>query len=119
MISDKRFPRQVRLLHSSDYNKVFKETRCKSSDKYLTLLACPNDKTFPRLGLAISKKQLKSAVVRHRVKRIIRESFRHHKIGLGSLDIVVLGRNAADVDKKILSRSLQRHWEVLAKKCKD
>ena len=119
MTSDKRFPRQARLLHSSDYGKVFKQTHCKSSDKYLTLLACHNNKTFPRLGLAISKKQLKTAVVRHRVKRVIRESFRHHKAELGGLDIVVLGRTAANVDKMILRRSLQRHWEILVDKCKD
>lgn len=119
MISDKRFPRQVRLLNNSEYQKVFKETHCKSSDQYLTLLACPNNKFYPRLGLAISKKQLKTAVVRHRVKRIIRESFRHNKEALQGLDIVVLGKRAADVNNMALNKSLEKHWQVLAKKCKN
>lgn len=119
MASDNRFPRQLRLLCSSQYQKVFKEAQCRSSDKYLTLLACRNNKVHPRLGLAISKKHLKTAVLRHRVKRLIRESFRQNKKILGGLDIVVLGKSAANANNKVLADCLLRHWQVLVEKYKN
>ena len=65
-----------------------------------------------RLGLAISKKNCRHASGRNRIKRVVRESFRHHKVELTGLDIVVLnqpGCGAASNDS--LFDSLARHWE--------
>ena len=56
----------------------------------------PTGKEFPsRLGISVSKK-VGNSVVRHRVKRLIRESHRlnRHKIADG-FDIVVIARNEA------------------------
>lgn len=64
-----------------------------------------------RLGLAISKKNCRLAAGRNRLKRIVRESFRHHRSQLNAIDIVVL--NKADTHKalnKELFDSLARHW---------
>jgi ribonuclease P protein component len=70
---------------------------------------------YPRLGLAIAKKHLKLASHRNRLKRIVRESFRHKQSDFAGVDIVVLSR--PDVVKKdpIQIRSaLERHWLTVA-----
>ncbi|HET6632637.1 MAG TPA: ribonuclease P protein component [Rhodanobacteraceae bacterium] len=48
-----------------------------------------------RLGLAVSRKVSKRAVERNRIKRSVRESFRHHRAGLPPLDVLVIARSAA------------------------
>ena len=87
----------------------------KSSDRYFTVLARANGLAYPRLGLAISRKVDKSAVARNRIKRIVRESFRHHQSQFGGLDWVVMGRaSLTQQENAILFASLQRHWQRLA-----
>ena len=46
------------------------------------------DGTDALLGLVIGRKQVKSAVGRNRIKRILREQFRLRRSGLPSLDVV-------------------------------
>ncbi|MEN8220394.1 MAG: ribonuclease P protein component [Pseudomonadota bacterium] len=112
------FTRQLRLLKAQDYKYVF-ERPAKSTDPYLTVLARPNGRDFARLGLAISKKRLKRAVDRNRLKRLIRESFRHHQSHLAGLDCVVLAKNGvAQVNNHTLLLSLARHWQQLSHRCK-
>jgi len=68
-----------------------------------------------RLGLAIARRHIASAVRRNTVKRVIRESFRLHRATLGGLDIVVMAKaGAAGADKRALAGSLARHWKKLA-----
>jgi ribonuclease P protein component len=77
-----------------------------------TVLYRPNGKNGPRLGLAIGKKNCRRASGRNRLKRVIRESFRHHKATLGGLDVVVLNQPAAtDAPNQALFESLARHWQ--------
>jgi ribonuclease P protein component len=84
----------------------------------MTVLATPNQLKYPRLGLAISRKVARTAVARNRVKRVIRESFRHRQTRLGALDIVVLGRAGVTTQsKKTLHAALELLWIELEKKC--
>jgi len=111
-----RFSRQVRLLSSNDFQKVFKQTSYRSVDQRLTVLARQNELGHARLGLAISKRTIKAAVGRNRVKRLVRESFRQHQQSLAGLDIVVLSRNAApQASNSELALALQTHWQRIAK----
>jgi len=120
------FARRDRLLQSRDFVKVFNDTQCKSSDSYWTILATANHRQYPRLGLAITKKKVRKASDRNWLKRIVRESFRHHKDTLEGLDIVVLCQQRAvtktDVNKAVtndkLFDSLHNHWLKLAHRCK-
>jgi len=67
-----------------------------------------------RLGLIISKKVAKQAVRRNRLKRIIRESFRQHGDVLAGLDVVVIGKPAANFkDNQLLFTTINRHWKEL------
>jgi len=64
-----------------------------------------------RLGLAISKKNCRHASGRNRIKRVVRESFRQHKMELTGLDIVVLNQPACrGAPNDSLFDSLARHW---------
>ncbi len=66
-----------------------------------------------RVGISVSKK-VGNSVVRHRVKRVIREVFRTHPLGWkAGLDIVVVARREA-ADKGF--RELSGAVEHLAKK---
>ena len=79
------------------------------------MLARKNDCGHPRLGLAVSSKAASSAVVRNRVKRIARESFRHYLTRLGGYDYVITcgsaigGKSARD-----LRLALDRCWHKLS-----
>jgi ribonuclease P protein component len=112
-----RFTRQQRLLKSSEYQTVFNLPPYKSTDRYLTVLAQPNQRPFARLGLAITKKRLKQAVDRNRIKRLARESFRHYQYGLAGLDCVVLAKTGIkQANNHTLLQSLARHWQFLSQK---
>jgi ribonuclease P protein component len=120
MVSLSCFSRQARLLHSREFQRVFNNTECKSVDGLLTVLAVRNNCGHPRLGLAISKKKIKTAVARNRLKRLVRESFRQHKNELANVDVVVMGQNrAANVSNKQAFDSLNTHWKNITKRCKN
>ena len=67
-----------------------------------------------RLGLAIAKKHVKLAVERNRIKRVIRESFRHHRQLIEDFDLIVLAKpGTASQTNKQLVTSLESHWQRL------
>jgi len=77
-----------------------------------TVLYRDNTLSEPRLGLAIGKKNCRLATNRNRLKRVIRESFRKQQDRLPGIDIVVLNQPAAArANNKVLSDSLENHWQ--------
>lgn len=112
------FPRRARLTGPAEYQQVFNNCQYRVNDRWITVLATPNSLDQPRLGLAISRKVARTAVARNRIKRAIRESFRHHQGQLCALDIVVLGRSGvAGKSGKELAASLESLWTRLNKSC--
>jgi len=112
------FSRRVRLTEPADYQRVFKHCHCKAVNRWLTALATPNVLDHPRLGLAISRKVARHAVARNRIKRVVRESFRHRQAELGALDIVILGRNdVAGQSTKVLATAMEKLWKQLIQSC--
>lgn len=106
-----RFSKDCRLLDAVSFGRVF-EKATRSRDKWFTVLCRKNELDKSRLGLAISKKQCKKATARNRLKRIIRESFRHHQAALEGLDIVVMNKmSAAHERNDTLVDSLEKHWQ--------
>lgn len=74
-------------------------------------MAFYHGKQKTRLGLAIAKKQVRKAVDRNRIKRLIRESFRNNKEILQGFDIVVMTRTSdVHVNNAELFESLRKHW---------
>ena len=113
------FRKQAKLLKAADYNHVF-DKPVRSSDAYFTVLARSNNLTHPRLGLAFTKKRVKLAVARNRLKRISRESFRLLQLKKNTLGvdyIVLAGGQCAKATNQQLFLSLEKHWQHLNKKC--
>ncbi len=116
-MTTKRFGRDDRLTKPSEFERVFTNP-IKDSSRYFTVLASKNDSDHARLGLAIAKKNIQQAVQRNRIKRLVRECFRHSKGKLGHIDIVVMARKGADqADRATLRDTLNQHWTQLAIKC--
>ena len=78
------------------------------------MLASSNQQGYPRLGLAIAKKNIRLATDRNRIKRIIRESFRTGRQAMSACDFVIMAKYpAASVDNVKLFESLARHWQSI------
>ena len=79
---------------NSDFNNVY--TRGKSyANKYLVMYVLENNPGKNRIGISVSKK-VGNSVVRHRITRLVRESYRlHENIFNSGLDIVIVARKSA------------------------
>ncbi|WP_455384081.1 ribonuclease P protein component [Acidihalobacter prosperus] len=115
MATAQSFPRCVRLTEGRDYRKVYAHAR-RSGDRIFTVAWAPGEAGCARLGLAISRKCARSSVARQRIKRIVRESFRHVRASLPPVDIVVSCRpGTAGQANQELRDSLERHWSRLSR----
>ncbi len=113
-----RFPARVRLTKPAEFQHVFKHCRFRVGSRWMTLLAAPNTLGSARLGLAISRKVARTAVARNRIKRLVRESFRHNRDQICPLDIVVLGRgDIASQASGTLNTALEKLWKQLIEEC--
>ena len=116
-----QLPKHAKLLKAADYDRVF-DNPVRSSDRYFTVLARPNSLQNARLGMAFSKKRVKLAVARNRLKRISRESFRLTQLTEESLNIdyiVLAGGQCAAATNQQLFHSLEKHWQQLKIKCEE
>lgn len=84
----KGFSRRQRLLKAAEFEAVF-SNRCASRSACFQVLARPNEQGHARLGMVVSRRLIPLAVERNRMRRLIREAFRHLADGLPSVDLVV------------------------------
>ncbi len=83
-----------RLQDSIQFSAVYKNGKFKAN-KYLVMYILENNTSYNRLGISVSKK-VGNSVVRHRVKRLIKESYRLQENMFNSgLDIVIVARGSA------------------------
>lgn len=109
------FPRTARLLSSGEFRRVFEQADFRAPHPFFLMLAIQcSSRDTARLGLVVAKKNIRKAVDRNRIKRLIRESFRHHLAELPSLDIVVLVRKeAGPAENSQLLAALDKLWSRL------
>ena len=82
------------LKKNADFQNLYKSGRS-FANKYLVRYVKENDLGINRIGISVSKK-VGNSVVRHRVKRLILESYRlHEDIFNSSLDMVIIARATA------------------------
>ena len=72
-------PKEKRLVSNSQFKAVLSDKRRQRlSDRLLTLDAAENDLGYSRLGVSVGK-SCGNAVVRNRIKRLLREAFRQNQ----------------------------------------
>ena len=82
------------LKKNRDFQQVYKRGTSKAN-RYLVMYVLPNQHMKNRLGISVSKK-VGNSVVRHRITRLVRESYRLNEEKFQKdLDIVVIARNSA------------------------
>ena len=77
MTPDLSFPKSLRLRTPAEFKAVYDAKRS-VSDSRLVVYAKPNGLTHSRIGLSVSKK-VGIAVLRVRIRRLLREAFRLHQ----------------------------------------
>ena len=115
-VSSLTFPKSARLLTSAQFQRIFKHAAIKVAHPHFLILACPNTLNRARLGLVVGKKHCRLAVGRNRLKRHIRETFRHWQHYIKGIDAIVLPRSgAAQQSDQQLQQTLNQQWQRLAK----
>lgn len=84
------FPKSVRLRKRADFVNLL-SSQYKYVAKGFLVVWQTNDLTDPRLGVTVSKK-IGCSVVRNRIKRLIREVFRRHRLYIPAVDLNVIAR---------------------------
>ena len=82
------------LKRNADFQNVYKNGKS-YANRYLFMYVLENQTVRNRLGISVSKK-VGNSIVRHRVTRLIRESYRLQEDMFNSgLDMVVIARKSA------------------------
>ena len=94
------------LKSNRDFKNVYSNGKS-YANKYLVMYVLENGTERNRLGISVSKK-VGNSVVRHRLTRLVRESYRlHEDIFNSGLDIVVVARvNAKEIGYKEVESAL-------------
>ncbi len=84
-----RFTKDQHLRAKSDFERVY-ALKCKAADGVLLVFVARNQTPVTRIGLSVSKKH-GGAVVRNRLKRLLREAFRLMQLQIPQgLDLIVI-----------------------------
>jgi len=111
-----RFRPSERLKSRTDFSQVFDNPE-KLSGKPLLILWKPGKAGCARLGVIASKRVSRLAVSRNRIRRVIRDSFRHAKETLGQLDIIIIARHpCAGLSKSELRKETDILWQRLQRR---
>lgn len=106
-----RFSVRMRIRQPSDFKLAY-AAGLREDAGGIIIYARPNGLTHPRLGISIGRRA-GGAVVRNRLKRLLREAFRmeQHAIGAG-LDLVVVVRphreRTVDAYRLVMRRAADR-----------
>ncbi len=91
---DERFPKALRLLRRREFLEVQEGGQKLPSDTQLALVK-PNGRPYSRVGFTVSSK-VGNAVVRARLRRVLRELFRKRRTQWpAGLDVVLVVRTSA------------------------
>src|SRR5574344_1259323 len=86
--------RNINSLKNNEFQEIYKNGKS-YANRYLVMYVLENRKGESKLGISISKK-VGNSIVRHRLARLIRESYRLNiKMFNSGLNIIVIARQSA------------------------
>ncbi len=108
------FPTTKRLRKRKDFLNVYKHGH-RYSGTMFNIFLLQHDQTQGRLGISVPRRVGK-AVVRNRIKRILREHFRKNPDLFTGMDIVIDVKSASLKSFTSLTESVQAHIKNALKK---
>lgn len=112
-----RFTKEQRLLAPAAFREVFDAPERKLHQSHLMAFVRTNDHGKPRVGMAITKRKVPTAVARNLIKRQIREHFRIKAHSLENKDIVfIVKKSIKDIDNKELKNQIINIIKKIEKK---
>jgi ribonuclease P protein component len=110
------FRPEHRLHAGAEYDRAYRQG-ARAGDSLFAVNVVPNTFGHARLGMSVGAKTVGNAVARNRVRRLIREMFRHRREQLPALDFVVTSRpGARHATRAELVASLERLMTVAVRK---
>ena len=112
-----RFTKEQRLLTPAAFREVFDAPERKLHQSHLMAFVRTNTHEQPRVGMAITKRKVPTAVSRNLIKRQIREQFRVKASILENKDIVFIVKNSIKgISKLELKNEINNIFKKLEKK---
>ena len=109
---DARFPKTARLRKRVEFLKLA-NVRDKTAVKGFLLVWSVNSTITARMGITVSRK-VGCAVVRNRIKRYLREVFRHDRMLLPPVDVnIIARRESALMDYSDVRREITRAFRLI------
>lgn len=126
-MTDYCYPKAKRILKPDEFKSAFNKPLFKVHQTHFMAFAYDSEHEQARLGMAITKKRIPTAVARNTIKRIVREQFRHKHAELPALDLVfILKKSTKDLSNEqmrqqindILAKVITKHRKITATKPK-
>ena len=112
-----RFTKEQRLLTPEAFRGVFDAPERKLHQNHLMAFVRSNELDKPRVGMAITKRKVPTAVSRNLIKRLIREVFRIQSSKIENKDIVIIVKKSIkDTNNKELKKEIINIFNKLEKK---
>ena len=111
------FTKQQRLLTPAAFREVFDAPERKIHQSHLMAFVRANEHAQPRVGMAITKRKVPTAVTRNLIKRYVREEFRTKAFKIENKDIVfIVKKSIKDIDNKDLKKQIINIFKKIEKK---
>lgn len=111
------FTKEQRLLTPGAFREVFDAPERKLHQTHLMAFIRTNTCDKPRVGMAITKRKVPTAVARNFIKRHIREEFRTKSFKLENKDIVfIVKKPIGDLNSKDIKNEINNILKKIEKK---